>query len=122
MNKEIKEILDRLERIDHKENKTAFEFADSATFDEMARCFKERKMMADYITNLQEENKRLKELDENYPIEEQLEEALKYENIYKSRNKKAIEYIKSYKNDYAPYELSDYNIRKLLNILKGSDE
>lgn len=42
MNNEIKEILDRLERIDHKEY-IAFEFADSATFDEMARCFEERK-------------------------------------------------------------------------------
>ena len=42
--------------------------------------------------------------------------------VYKSRNKKAIEYIKSYKNDYAPYELSDYNIRELLNILNGGDE
>lgn len=59
MNKEIKEILDRLERIDHKEY-IAFEFADSATFDEMARCFEERKKLADYITNLQEENDYLK--------------------------------------------------------------
>jgi len=44
--------------------------------------------------DLEKENKRLKELDENYPIEEQLEEALKYENIYKSRNEKAIELLK----------------------------
>ena len=41
---------------------------------------------------------------------------------YKSRNEKAIEFVKSYKNDYAPYELSDYNIRELLNILNGDDE
>lgn len=54
MNNEIKEILDRLERIDHKKYKTAFEFADSAEFDEMASCFEERMIMADYITNLQE--------------------------------------------------------------------
>ena len=41
------------------------------------------------------------------------------ENIRKD----AIEYIKSYKNDYAPYELSDYNVREILNILnKGSDK
>ena len=32
---------------------------------------------------------------------------------------KAIEYIKSYKTDYSPYELSDYNVRKILEILKG---
>ncbi len=61
MNKEIKEILDRLERIDHKEY-IAFEFADSATFDEMARCFEERKKLANCITNLQEENERLKKV------------------------------------------------------------
>ena len=32
---------------------------------------------------------------------------------------KAIEYIKSYKTDYSPYELSDYNVRQILDILKG---
>ena len=32
---------------------------------------------------------------------------------------KAIEYIKSYKTDYSPYELSDYNVRQILEILKG---
>ena len=63
MQEEIKEILDRLERIDHKEY-IAFEFADSATFDEMARCFDERKKMADYITNLQKELEELKEENE----------------------------------------------------------
>ena len=37
--------------------------------------------------------------------------------------KEAIEYIKSYKNDYAPYELSDYNVREILNILnKGGNK
>ena len=60
MNNEIKEILDRLERIDHKEYSCGFEFADSGSFDEDCRCFEERKKMADYITNLQQENERLK--------------------------------------------------------------
>lgn len=46
----------------------------------------------------------------------------KYTLNLKNRINKAIEYIKSYKNDYAPYELSDYNIRELLNILEGSDK
>ena len=59
MKDEIKEILDRLERIDHIEYKCSFEFADSASFEEMCRCFEERKKMADYITTLQKENKRL---------------------------------------------------------------
>ena len=34
---------------------------------------------------------------------------------------KAIKYIKSYKTDYSPYELSDYNIRQILEILRGED-
>jgi uncharacterized protein YjgD (DUF1641 family) len=67
-NQNIKEILDRLERIDHKEY-IAFEFADSATFDEVARCFEERKKMADYITNLQEENERLRKQNTEYQDE-----------------------------------------------------
>ena len=33
MKDEIKEILDRLERIDHIEYKCSFEFADSASFE-----------------------------------------------------------------------------------------
>lgn len=55
MSDEIKEILDRLERIDHKEYSGGFEFADSGSFDEDCRCFEERKKLANYITNLQEE-------------------------------------------------------------------
>lgn len=72
MSDEIKEILDRLERIDHKEY-IAFEFADSATFDEMAKCFEERKKLADYITNLQQENDRLNN------IINELEKVLEFE-------------------------------------------
>ena len=62
MNNEIKEILDRWERIDHKEYSCGFEFADSGSFDEDCRCFEERKKMANYITNLQQENKKQKEI------------------------------------------------------------
>lgn len=62
MNNEIKEILDILERIDHKEYSCGFEFADSGSFDEDCRCFEERKKMANYITNLQQENKKQKEV------------------------------------------------------------
>ena len=58
MNNEIKEILDRLERIDHKEYSCGFEFADIGSFDEVCRCFEERKKMADYITNLEQEIER----------------------------------------------------------------
>ena len=33
---------------------------------------------------------------------------------------KAIEYIECHKTDYSPYELSDYNIRQILDILEES--
>lgn len=56
------EILDRLERIDHKEYCGGFEFADSATFEEMGRCFDERKQLANYTKKLQQENKQLKSI------------------------------------------------------------
>lgn len=72
MSDEIKEILDRLERIDHKEYSCGFEFADSGSFDEDCRCFEERKKLADYITNLQKENERLNNIinELNYGIKE----------------------------------------------------
>ena len=35
---------------------------------------------------------------------------------------KTIEYIKSYKIDYSPYELSDYNVRQILEILNEVSE
>ncbi len=41
---------------------------------------------------------------------------------YKEVIDKAIEYIKSYKIDYSPYELSDYNVRQILEILKGGSK
>ena len=51
-------------------------------------------------------------------------EIIKNENLKQQCKKqkevidKAIKYIKSYKTDYSPYELSDYNIRQILDILK----
>ena len=75
------------------------------------------------IERLKEENKRLRELDENYPIEEQLEEALKYENIYKSRIDKAIELLKEAGcyDEEAKTFCDDIweELPKLLNILQG---
>lgn len=71
----IEEILDRLERIDHKEYCGGFEFADSSTFEEMGKCFDERKKLANYTKELQQENKQLKEkidilLEDNNQLEE----------------------------------------------------
>ena len=103
MNNEIKEILDRLERIDHKEYSCGFEFADSGSFDEEWRCNEERKKMANYITNLQQENQKYKEVID-----------------------KAIEYIESKEYEYGDEEQDNYiydigfdEVNELLDILKG---
>ena len=70
MNEEVKEILDRLEKIDHKEYSCGFEFADSGSFDEDCRCFEDRKKLANYITNLQKENEELKQQLQHYKAQE----------------------------------------------------
>ena len=138
MNNEIKEILDRLERIDHKEYSCGFEFADSSTFDEIARCFKERKKMANYITNLQQENEELKKNQRYYKkgvfcLEYDKETMSDIIDDYKQRIDKAIEYIEENKvkaypvyGDYTDTDfeinLNAYEVNDLLNILNGSDE
>lgn len=68
-------------------------------------------------------------MNKEYPIEEQLEEALKYENIYKSRCEKAIEYNKEIVNNYLEEDNCEYcdgryaTAKHNLNILQnGSDE
>lgn len=110
---DIKKILDRLERIDHKEYKTSFEFADSATFEEMERCFKERMIMADYITNLQDKNIELtKKIKFNEKSRRKMQQSLMIQlEDYKSRIEKAIEYFEIC--------LFEENINILYKILKG---
>lgn len=61
MNEEIEKLLDRLERIDHKEYSCNFDFADSSSFDEVCMCFEERKILANYVKELQQKNKKIKE-------------------------------------------------------------
>jgi len=74
------EILSRLERIDHKEYSCGFEFADSSTFDEMARCFEERKILAKEIERLNKELQDTKEHLGEY-LHEQEEENKRLNNI-----------------------------------------
>ena len=59
----------------------------------------DKETLKDMVLELQEENQKQKEVID-----------------------KAIKYIKSYKTDYSPYELSDYNIRHILDILKEVSE
>lgn len=102
MNNEIKEILDRLERIDHKEYSCGFEFADSGSFDEDCRCFEERKKMANYITNLQQENQKYKEV---------IDKAIEYINHFSKESE-----VKIYGLPKCKVFIGD--IEELLEILK----
>ncbi len=52
-------------------------------------------------------------------LREQNEQLEQENQKYKGIIDKATKYIKSYKTDYSPYELSDYNVRQILEILKG---
>lgn len=148
MKDEINKILDRLERIDHKEYSGGFEFADSASFDETTRCFEERKKMANYITNLQQKieqyenpddltlfymwldekaKDKMKELQqENQILKEHLEAYKKDGDETQDRIDKAIDYIeKEYQDniiitDYADNPITPQELYgELLDILKG---
>ena len=61
MKDKVKDIIDRLDRIDNKSYTCSFEFADSGSFEEDCRCFDERNILKDYIIYL--ENKENKILD-----------------------------------------------------------
>ena len=78
------------------------------------------------VEQLEKENKELNRMCELYSqslYNADLTKAEKKVEQLENIRKEAIKYIKSYKNDYAPYELSDYNIREILNILnKGSNK
>lgn len=105
MNNEIKEILDRLEKKKHLYQIAIindWSFNDDDDY--------EANLLLDYITNLQEENERLKEWKKDL-----LNENIELENI----RKEAREYLKS--NEWSKdYELS-YCRTHLLNILKGEN-
>ena len=65
-------------------------------YEDRSRVPEYEKTVDDYVDSLEDKNQKYKEVID-----------------------KAIEYIKSYKIDYSPYELSDYNVRQILEILKG---
>ena len=65
---------------------------------------------------IKELEKRLKEINKITDLKQQCKKQ-------KEVIDKAIKYIKSYKTDYSPYELSDYNVRQILEILnEGKNE
>lgn len=87
--------------------------------------------LLDYITNLQEENERLKEKNvycNRTDCVGRIKDSRKYDSVYqekedyKTRNEKAIELINKYSN-YPTYYLTGNIVKDLLNILQGkSDE
>lgn len=136
MKDEIKEILEDIKRhLDYVEATKQASIRDN-----------EMKVMYDYITTLQEENKKLRcrledenknykraieylheenqELKADYGTKAQIER-----DTYKTRNEKAIEYIEEhikYEHDgynFYSYHLYNFNKDDLLNLLQGkSDE
>lgn len=84
----IEEILSRLERIDHKEYSNGFEFADSSTFDEMARCFEERKILAKEKERSKSIIKEVRECINHYAIENE-----DYSKIYNDEEKELLEIL-----------------------------
>ena len=124
MNDEIKEILDKAKEI----SKYG---ADGKQHTRFFNQF-EAKSLLDYITNLQQENERLKETIKHYEDTTTFGDYVKEVNLlidYKSRCEKAIEYIK---NDLQISILPNNQIingkevikriNKIINILQNGSE
>lgn len=120
MTEEIKILLDILNKVKDYDDKRYFI---SCGENDYLLTNDEIKALLNYITNLQKEN--LKLISENEAIK-----SIKYtvdETIYKSRNKKAIEYIKQhceiihYQNENID-KIGKVEGIPLLNILQGGDE
>lgn len=147
MTEEIKEILDKLQdsinypKIDMPTfDGSDSEYIDNDTLLEPSKC----QLLLNYVTNLQKENEKLKdELKYTIPQVEHnqiVSKLCREKQDYKSRNEKAIEYIKKdtrwFDSEYAKIYgmLCDcegakgdrlevlVNPTNLLNILEGGDE
>ena len=97
------------------------------TNDELILTFSEGNSLLNYITNLQKENEHLDKV--NCKLRKKINN-----DVYKSRNEKAVEYIKIYRS-YESIDGTDYlkgkneigslsltQVDYLLNILQGGDE
>ena len=129
MLEEIKEILEIFKKINEEYSvDTELDFEDY----EIPNIY--LKQLLDYITNLQEENNKLKELCDKYEEEHSTEFKIwkdeRHQLLdYKSRNEKAIEIIEKYgkekqlEEDYLMnrVNLANYNCL-LLDTLQGVDK
>ena len=120
MTNEIKEIIEYLK------DDSMFIYDEDGTRKEIT--LDESKLLLDYITNLQEENERLKELADKYEEEHKTT----YETWKKDiiANKKAIEYIEHNWIDYeTAKDIKEYDelnipiqdIKDLYDILRGEE-
>ncbi len=134
MKNEIKEILEALKPQDEEFTKAGIKEYP------LYLSRKQQDLLLDYITNLQEENEELKNtidfIDSKYKNTIKYNEKLiEYNQDYKSRNEKAIEYcnyndesLYTFEPDYDyeenmidNYEPSNFR-EDLLNILNGGDD
>ena len=133
---DIKEIKEYLNRVDKLLDKLKGEDKETLSwliygYNQCAKLLNEtqkenEKLKSDYGNKAQVERDLLKGENQKLKAELQLYQgALKreHEAIHRANDleeviDKAIEYIKSYKIDYSSYELSDYNVRQILEILK----
>ena len=138
MKDEIKEILDYFQKdVDKYEESKRYLMQkygyDEETIDNISQHERHinTKKLLDYITNLQEENKRLKEI-ENFKFwlrKDETKEPVtiiksykkEYED-YKSRNEKAIEYLRELEMFERKFGFDGVRRKKLLNILQGDDK
>ena len=109
MSEEIKEILDKPKIL-------MLSYGNYISLDDYAK-------LKDYITNLQEDNQRLKEIVENLTTmtvcgdRKQIKNTAQYKlEQAQSRIDKAIEYLKY---GVEPEEMEDYIYENLIEILKG---
>lgn len=119
MKDEIKEILDKI-------NCSLKMYERDKKFNQISPesiCFlnpKEQQILLDYITNLQEIVEEHKNCTRKH-WQQKCAEHYANEMIYKSRNEKAIEFVKEHQRKDEFLNLNEWQTKDLLNILGGDD-
>lgn len=128
MKNEIKEILDRLFVYKNENDEMKYQPEDILTIDDVW-------LLLDCITNLQQIEQDHQKLngelrEENKKLQEEIERQSKAQVIldnqitemydYKSRNEKALEYIKRFENQ--PWYVEGCQIKDLKSLLQGDDK
>ena len=111
-------------------NSIEYKYFDQENYEKLLRVYENCRWFISnaeqYLDNLQKENQSLKKqldfIDEQNKHIDKLEKMIK---DYKSRNEKAIKYIKEngcYDEKYFCDDLNLHELKELLNILEGGDE